>query len=394
MIHSRLSGISWRCTDDSLTPPSRGGAALTRRKAAVALAILPLAACQKEPGPVRIGFLGGLSGSVAELGVNGRNGALLAVETLNAQGGRLHELLVEDDQQDPDRARAAIASLAERQASFVVGPMTSSVAIAVVPEAERRRLVLISPTATTDDLTGKADIFFRVAADAGTGARQLGELMVQRGVRSVGILMDLRNRSYSASFGRAFANRIKSLGGTVTAELGYEGKGPHDFGELTRSLLAGHPGAALLVAGVGDSALMAQQLRRADPAIGLAISPWAANAQFLQLGGRAVEGCVALQALDLDDTSQAFAAFRKRFRERFGDAPGTPAVQAYEALTVGATALAQAAAAGKTLQQVLSEPGRRWPGLQSDVVLDAYGDTDRPLHMTEVRNAAFITLRP
>ena len=62
---------------------------------------LGVTACT-PPEPVRIGFIGGLSGRVADLGIDGRNGAVLAVELRNKAGGikgRKVELLVEDDQQ-------------------------------------------------------------------------------------------------------------------------------------------------------------------------------------------------------------------------------------------------------------------------------------------------------
>jgi branched-chain amino acid transport system substrate-binding protein len=356
------------------------------------LAALGLAACRRAPEPVRIGFIGGLSGSVAELGVNGRNGALLAVETLNSQGDARYELRVEDDQQDDDKARAALRSLAAQQVAFVVGPMTSSVAVAVLPLAEQEKLVLISPTATSDELSGKADHFFRVASGAAIGARQLADLMLSRGQRRVAVLMDRRNRAYSESFARSFAERLQKAGATVTTELGYDGTN-NDFTALAGLLMADKPQAVLLVAGVGDSALASQQLRRLEPAIGLAVTPWAANTRLLQLGGHAVEGCLALQALDLDSTAPTYIAFRQRYRERFGDDPGTPAVQSYEAVMVGAAAWAQQAP-GHGLRQALSEPQRRWRGLYSDIVLDANGDTQRPLHVTEVRAGRFVALRP
>jgi ABC-type branched-subunit amino acid transport system substrate-binding protein len=65
------------------------------------------------PEPLRIGFLGGLSGRVADLGIGGRNGAILAVEMRNQQGGingRRVELIAEDDQQDVEVARQAVAA--------------------------------------------------------------------------------------------------------------------------------------------------------------------------------------------------------------------------------------------------------------------------------------------
>lgn len=61
-----------------------------------------LAGCS-PPKPLRIGFLGGLSGRAADLGVSGRNGVTIAIELRNQAGGikgRMVKLLAEDDQQD------------------------------------------------------------------------------------------------------------------------------------------------------------------------------------------------------------------------------------------------------------------------------------------------------
>lgn len=58
--------------------------------------------------PILIGFAGELTGKRGELGVEARDGAQLAVEEINANGGihgRHITLLVRDDQGDPERAR-------------------------------------------------------------------------------------------------------------------------------------------------------------------------------------------------------------------------------------------------------------------------------------------------
>ena len=46
-----------------------------------------LTACSEQRPPLKIGFAGGLTGRVSGLGVDGRNGALLAIENANRGGG-------------------------------------------------------------------------------------------------------------------------------------------------------------------------------------------------------------------------------------------------------------------------------------------------------------------
>ncbi len=56
------------------------------RRGVLAAVLLALTACAPQ-GPVKLGFPGGLSGRVADLGEAGRNGVLLAVGEANAAGG-------------------------------------------------------------------------------------------------------------------------------------------------------------------------------------------------------------------------------------------------------------------------------------------------------------------
>ena len=64
--------------------------------------------CERSKPPIKIGLAGGLTGRHADLGINGRNGALYAVDEINRSGGingRTVELISKDDKQDPDVAR-------------------------------------------------------------------------------------------------------------------------------------------------------------------------------------------------------------------------------------------------------------------------------------------------
>ncbi|MCX7656031.1 MAG: ABC transporter substrate-binding protein, partial [Treponemataceae bacterium] len=67
-----------------------------------------------SPRPIKIGFIGGLSGYYADLGIAGRNGLRLALEEANREGGidgHPLQLLTNDDKQDPQEARRSYKAL-------------------------------------------------------------------------------------------------------------------------------------------------------------------------------------------------------------------------------------------------------------------------------------------
>ncbi len=116
--------------------------------------VAALFACGSN-APIKIGFIAGLSGRVADLGVAGRNGVMLAVEQKNALNG-IHghpiELIIRDDQQHPETAKLMVQDLLDQKVELIIGPMTSSMAMAAVPLVNKAGIDILSPTATTTKL--------------------------------------------------------------------------------------------------------------------------------------------------------------------------------------------------------------------------------------------------
>ena len=354
-----------------------------------AIGLAALCGCQPAP-PIKVAFIGGLSGHVSELAIDGRNGAQLAIETLNAQSGPRYELHVHDDGRAPAEGAVVIDEVADEGDAFAVGPMTSVIARSMLPEATKRQLVLISPTANSDELSGADDWFFRVIPPAGPGAEQIADAAISRGLRSASVMAEWRNRSYSESFAAKFDARFQSQGGAPAKVVRYETDQNPDYAKIAEQLLSTHPGLVLLVCGAVDASIAAQQLRRQDPDVQIAMASWAANVQLLQIGGRAIEGALVLQALDLDSPEPAYLDFRRRFIERFGNPPSQAAVFSYDATMLGAEGLRRKSDR-QSLRDVLRAPGE-WTGLQQPVVLDHFGDSIRRFHLSEVRNGRFVML--
>jgi len=355
-------------------------------------ALLGLAAGCDDPTPIEVGFVGGLSGRVADLGIGALDGARLAIEEQNRRGGigghPIH-LNTEDDKQDVEAARSAFESLASRRVEAIIGPMTSAMAVAMAPLADERRLALISPTVTTRDLAGRDDYFLRVIADT----RQYAEASAkfhwqQRNIKSFVILSDQVNRAYTESWTQDFRAAYERLGGKVVQVLPFKSGMVGDFGALARQTLAAHAEAVLILGNAADAAQICQQIRLLDRSLPLVTSEWAATERFVEMAGPAAEGVFTSQFVDRESDQQPYVAFRKLFLERFQLEPGFAGIAGYDAATVLITALRRRGT-GETVRDAVLRIAD-FQGLQGQIHIDRFGDSWRPTYITVIRNGKYI----
>ncbi|WP_168735238.1 ABC transporter substrate-binding protein [Pseudothauera rhizosphaerae] len=364
-----------------------------RGRLAAACALLALAACA-PPEPVRIGFVGGLSGRVADLGGEGKDGAQLAVERANRAGGvhgRPIELIVRDDAQDADTARQAMSELIAAGVQVVVGPMTSAMAEVLIPLADAAGVVLISPTVTGSRFSGRDDNFFRVISATTEYARAAADFLArEQGVRRAALIIDEGNLAYTADWAAQFRLALVAAGGAVVAQEGFSSAVDDSLLARVARLLEAGPDALVVVAGAVDAARVVQILRRQDGRVGALVADWAATERLVELGGRAVEGLFAPQYFDREDDTERFRAFRSAYEQRFGAAPGFASVAGYDAASVAIAALAEQGE-GPLKARLLA---RGFDGVQQPVVFDRYGDASRPVRFTVVRDGRFVPYRP
>lgn len=354
---------------------------------------LLLAGCG-PPEPIRIGFVGGVSGRVADLGIAGRNGAQLAVELRNQAGGvagRPVELLVRDDQQDPEVAEQVTRELIARGVVAIVGPMTSAMAMRMTPIADEARVLLISPTVTTRDLSGRDDYFFRVNDSTGESAFVSARYQLHvQGLRRVAVAYDLNNRSYTESWLHDFREAFAQGGGEVIEALGFESGHETALLPIARALLADAVDGVVLVANSVDTALLCQQIRKLDANVSIVVSEWGATERLVELGGQAVEGVTVTQSFDRNSAAPRYQAFRQAYLGRFGQEPGFAGTAAFDATQVVLEALARRRSGQSLKQAVLA--ARPFEGLQSPLNFDDFGDARRKNFITVVREGRFVVV--
>jgi len=382
----------WVERDSSPAQPADG----QRRRWLSAALAWPLAATLPGLGgctrtPRRIALLAGLTGSASDLGVAARDAVNLAWS--DAHDGPATELLVFDDGQRPDRIEDVAARIASSQAKVVIGPMTSSIAEVWIPQGERLGLVTISPTASSDDFSGRDDLFFRVCPTTSADTRRAVDFAIHtRGWHRFLILRDDSNAAYARSWTDSFIAFARQAGVIIDSVLSYNSTTTtnNDKLRLIDSALNGQPEVLVIVANSRDTAYIAQIIatRPARPA--LMATEWAGTEELIIAGGRAVEDLILTQFFDQSSSSPAYLAFLDRFIQRYGRQPGYTEVASYDAMNVILNAFRRQQTREPLKQTLLRV--RRFEGLQNPIVFDDYGDCDRPLAVTQVRNGRFVVI--
>ncbi|MBE9521360.1 MAG: ABC transporter substrate-binding protein [Proteobacteria bacterium] len=354
--------------------------------------IVYISACGGPEPPILLGFVGGLSGRVADLGISGRNGAIMAVENINSAGGvhnRKVKLVVMDDKQDGGTAEQVVKDLIDKEVLAIIGHMTSSMSMQTVPIVNAREVIMVSPTTTTTFLSKKDDYFYRVSnttkSYATIMARYLFDTLT---IRNVAVVYDLRNSAYTESWLGDFRKEFEKSGGRIAAAVTFHsGPDAHLFDTAKQAMLPGVE-ALVISAGAMDTAMLCQQVRKMGKDITIAAAEWAATEKLLELGGAAVEGVIVSQFFDRNSTDPVYVKFRQDYKKRFGNEPGFASVNSYDAVNVVLSALKKQKS-GKLLKKSIEQVSE-YKGVQGVVKIDQYGDADRKTFLSVVRKGEFV----
>ncbi len=362
------------------------------RPIGVILCILGLAALQgcSDQTPIQVGFIAGTSGRVADLGIDGRNGAILATEQLNAAGGingRTVELIIRDDQQNTELAQRHTQEFIDLQVEAIIGPMTSAMAMVAEPIATQAETLMIGATITTNQLSGKDDYFFRTLPATNYLAAHIAQFQLNRQIESFAIALDSRNLAYTKDWSDDFIAVVKQGGGQIKRIIHFESSENAPFSDIAKQLLEDNPAGVILICNSVDAALLAQNIRKLDKKVSLAASEWAGTERLIQLGGKSVEGLAVDQFMDRSSTLASFQNFSQQYLDRFNKQPGFAALTTYNATRVLFETLNQQHD-NETLKQTLLRV-KRFTGVQEPIIFDAYGDTRVRTYTTLVTDGQF-----
>ncbi len=349
--------------------------------------------CEREQEPIRVGFVGTLSGRVSDLSVSGREGATLAVEQFNAGGGlegRPVHLLSRDDGHNRAEARQAVSGLIDDEVVAIIGHMTSSMSRATISLINNEEMLMISPTTSTSYLAGRDDFFLRVYPSHQEQIDLLSRYIFQeKGVENMVGVYDLSNHEYTVDWYTSFRRFFNEQGGTILHSAAFTSGTDFSHEEVLQRILSPEAEGILILAGGGDTARLVQALRLLDSDLPVFTGAWAKTRELIAQGGTGVEGLAVAHFFDSDSEQEDYQNFRREYLDRFGHEPDFGALFSYEATRVLLWALENTDDwSGSGLREIIIGEGH-FSGLQGDFFIDRFGDCVREAHIFQVRDGAY-----
>jgi branched-chain amino acid transport system substrate-binding protein len=360
----------------------------------VPVAVLCLAACARETGSIVIGLAGPMGDA---LGVAELRAARLAVDQINQRGGvdgRALRLRVMDDSGTEIGALRVAQSLYDDPAvAAVVGHVTSGTTIAAarIYGGGTDPLPVISPTASSPELSGLSPFVFRVCPSDLSHGPALARF-AYRTLRAHRAGIVYLNDDYGRGVRQAFTAEFTRLGGVVVEQ--------DPFLPLTSSLepyvsrmRAGGVDVLMIAADVPGAELALREVRRQRlswPVIG-------SDALVgIEADGPLAEGVHVSSAYLPDRSGDKNAAFVVDFlRATQGQRPNDVAGLTYDSIQLLASALDAVGSDRRALRDYLASVGGRqhpsFEGVTGRIAFDANGDVPgKPLAIAVVHNGRLV----
>ncbi|OED49018.1 ABC transporter substrate-binding protein [Rhodobacteraceae bacterium (ex Bugula neritina AB1)] len=306
----------------------------TIRMLAMAAAIPALAAAAQAD--TKIGMITTLSGGGAGLGVDVRDGFMLAIE----QDGRAGvEVVIEDDQRKPDAAvQIADRMIQSEKVDILTGIIWSNLAMAVVPAATAQDVFYLSPNAGPSALAGKRchKNYFNVAWQNDNLHEAAGAYANEAGLTNSFILAP----NYPAGKD-ALTGYKRMYGGDLAGEI-YTKLGQTDYAAEIAQIRASGADSVyfFLPGGMGISFLKQYAGSGVDlPVVGPAFS---FDQGILQAVGEAALGVKNTSQWNKDIDNPANAAFVAAFQDKYDRLPSLYASQGYDTANLILSALDKA----------------------------------------------------
>jgi len=211
--------------------------------------------------PVKIAVISSETGMGVEYGVPMVQGAKIAVDEINRQGGLLGrpvELIFIDNKNTALGSKFAAMEAVKLQVTGVIGAAWSSHSLAMAPVLQNAKIPMITPGSTNPQVTRIGDYIFRVCFTDELQGKIIAKFALKDLKARTAVVMQNINEQYSLTLAEHFINQFEKNNGKILFRGNYTGKSV-DFSDILVKVKKLQPDVVFIPGYARDSALAVKQ---------------------------------------------------------------------------------------------------------------------------------------
>ena len=312
----------------------------------VLVMVLALCAVASAEQTLVIGGTGPLTGDYATYGISARNGALIAMDEINAAGGAngiMFDVQYEDDQANPQMAVNGYSVLIDKGMKASLGSVTSGACLALIDEAVIDGMLVITPSASQKECV-QYDNCFRVCFTDPDQGIYAADFIADNAIASkVAIIYDKSN-DYSVGIHDNFIAESAAKGIEVVTDQAFTNQSNTDFSVQIQAVADYGAELVFLPIYAQEAAYILTQAKSAGLDV-IFFGCDGLDGVLTKIGEEnvaACEGVMLLTPFAADAEDEKTVSFVTKYQEQFGGIPDQFAADGYDAVYAIKLAIEQA----------------------------------------------------
>ena len=344
-----------------------------------------------DTGDIKVGVYGDTTGATSSFGVSTKNGIQLAFDEINAAGGvngRKLQMIFEDDQGTPEKAKTVISKLVNQdKVVAVLGEVASSNSLAAAPVAQEAKIPMITPSSTNPKVTEVGDYISRVCfIDPFQGSVMAKFAANTLKAKTAAVIGDVQS-DYSKGLTQFFRQEFEKLGGKIVSEQTYTQSDP-DFKAQLTSIRNLNPDVIYIPGYYGQVAIIAKQARELGMNMPLLGGDGWDSPELWKLGGEALKNSYISNHYSAENPAPEIQNFVKAYQAKFGVVPDSLAALAYDAAKVLADAIKRAGGTDSVKLKDAINATKEFAGVTGKITLDGSRNAVKPAVVLELNPSA------
>ncbi|MDT4939348.1 MAG: branched-chain amino acid transport system substrate-binding protein [Pseudonocardiales bacterium] len=329
-----------------------------------------------------LGFIGALSGPNAQLGINEKQGAQLAIDQANSSGK--YKFKVALDPQDSEGAAAtapaaATALISNAAVIGVIGPAFSGESLAVnksfCAASPSMPIVTASASKATLQQQGWA-CWHRIIPNDNVEGAQGADWLARTGAHKVFVLSD--KSPYGQGVADAMSKELRAKGVAVT-EGGVDGTTTKNYGPIAQTIASSGADAMFYGGYDAQAALLAKALQAAGFKGRTVSGNGAKDSTFTKNAGAAGNGWYFTCGCQDATTAAPAKAFATAYQAKWNQPPSTYSPEAYDAANLFIDVMNTIVSGGGTPSRDTIMAGLKtvdYKGITTDIKFQANGEVE------------------